>query len=321
MKKPYAVLVSLMLVLLALHVNGCGGNTRKSAIDDDDDSSTASAPQPVDAATAGSIVGLVKVAGTPRKPRAINMAAVPNCAKMHSSPATIEDVVPGDNGTLQNVVVYLKGNFRQYSFDPAKSVVMLDQKGCTYGPHVLALMTGQQLQISNSDQASHNVNAAPKLNSRWNESQPAGAAPVIESFARAEVGIPVKCNVHPWMKAYISVFSHPRLATSHLERTRSLPGTSCMAPKNRPSPSKRSSNRLFPSPLETGTAKSVKWVRREEWRLRTIFDSAHPESRHDADGSSSGGRKKKMIIDRGRGGAEARVQENCFLFCASLILR
>lgn len=137
------------------------------------------------------------------------MAAVPNCAKMHSSPATIEDVVPGDNGTLQNVVVYLKGNFRQYSFDPAKSVVMLDQKGCTYGPHVLALMTGQQLQISNSDQASHNVNAAPKLNSRWNESQPAGAAPVIESFARAEVGIPVKCNVHPWMKAYISVFSHP----------------------------------------------------------------------------------------------------------------
>ena len=165
--------------------------------------------EPVDAATAGSVAGIVKFEGTPRKARVINMAAVPNCAKMHSSPAMADDVLLGDNGTLQNVVVYLKGDFSRYSFDPAKSVAIMDQKGCTYTPHILALMAGQQLQIANSDQASHNVNAAPKLNLRWNESQPAGAAPVTESFARAEVGIPIKCNVHPWMKAYVSVFSNP----------------------------------------------------------------------------------------------------------------
>ena len=137
------------------------------------------------------------------------MAAVPNCSKMHSTPAMTEDVVAGDSGTLQNVVVYLKGDFTHYSFDPPNSGVTMDQKGCNYNPHVLALMTGQRLQVSNSDQTTHNINAAPKRSPRWNESQSAGAFPFTEVFPRAEIGIPVKCNVHPWMKAYISVFSHP----------------------------------------------------------------------------------------------------------------
>jgi plastocyanin len=210
MKSSHAVLlVAPALAAFALAINGCRGKTETPVASDDDAASSRSAREPVDAATAGSVTGIVKFDGTPRKARVINMAAVPNCAKMHSSPATTEDVVLGNNGTLQNVVVYLKGNFSQYSFDPAKSTVLMDQKGCTYIPHILALMVGQQLQVANSDEASHNVNAAPKLNLRWNESQPAGAAPVTKSFARTEVGIPIKCNVHPWMKAYVSVFSHP----------------------------------------------------------------------------------------------------------------
>ena len=137
------------------------------------------------------------------------MAAVPNCAKMRSSPAMTEDVVLGNNGTLQNVIVYLKGDFSHFSFDPSDSSAKIDQNGCSYGPHVLALMTGQQLQVSNSDQTTHNINAAPRRNARWNESQAAGASPFTEVFARPEIGIPVKCNIHPWMKAYLSVFSNP----------------------------------------------------------------------------------------------------------------
>lgn len=209
MKSPRAVLVAPALVLFALSISGCRGKTDSSVASDDDTPSTTSAREPVDAATAGSVAGIVKIDGTPRKMRAINMAAVPNCTKMHSSPAMTEDVVPGDNGTLQNVVVYLKGDFSRYSFDPSNSPVTIDQKGCNYNPHVLALMTGQRLQVANSDQTTHNINAAPKRNRRWNESQSAGASPFTEEFVRAEIGIPVKCNVHPWMKAYISVFSHP----------------------------------------------------------------------------------------------------------------
>ena len=195
------------LVMFALSITGCKGNPENSRRDTE--TAGTSAGEPVDPETAGSVAGIVKFAGTPRKMRTISMAAVPNCAKMHSSPATTEDVLLGDNSTLQNVVVFLKGDFSRYSFDPANSPVTIDQKGCSYDPHVLALMTGQELHVANSDQTTHNINAAPKRNRRWNESQSAGAPSFTEVFARSEMSIPVKCNIHPWMKAYISVFSHP----------------------------------------------------------------------------------------------------------------
>jgi hypothetical protein len=70
-------------------------------------------------------------------------------------------------------------------------------------------MAGQTIEVKNDDQTTHNIHPAPKDNREWNQSQPAGASPLVESFARAEVGIPVKCNVHPWMKGYIAVFKHP----------------------------------------------------------------------------------------------------------------
>jgi len=117
--------------------------------------------------------------------------------------------VLGDQGTLQNVVVYLKGDFSQYSFPRAATPVKIDQKGCLYTPHVAALMTGETLQVSNSDLATHNVNAMAKSNRSWNESEAPGAATINQQFAREEVAIRVKCNVHPWMKLYVAVLRHP----------------------------------------------------------------------------------------------------------------
>jgi plastocyanin len=170
------------------------------------------AGKPVDSATAGTVTGSIKLEGMPPKPRNINMAAEPNCAKQHSTPAQTEDVVPGDGGTLQNVVIYLKGDLSQYSFPPNSTPVEIDQKGCQYHPHVLALQTGQPLQVVNSDPTTHNIHPVPKDNREWNESQPPGAPAINQSFARPEVAIPVKCNVHPWMKAYIAVFDNPYYA-------------------------------------------------------------------------------------------------------------
>jgi len=191
---------------LAVAMMSCGGKEQTS----ETPAATANpSGKPVDTATAGTVTGMIKLDGTPQKPRNINMAAEPNCAKEHSTPAQTEDVVPGDGGTLQNVVVYLKGDFSQYSFPPATTPTSIDQKGCQYHPHVLALMTGAPLQVVNSDQTTHNIHPVPKDNREWNESQPPGATPINQSFARPEVAIPVKCNVHPWMKAYIAVFNNP----------------------------------------------------------------------------------------------------------------
>jgi len=140
-----------------------------------------------------------------------------------------EDVVVGDANALENVVVYLKGDFSAYSFPPATSPVTIDQKGCQYTPHVLALQTGQPLQVINSDQTTHNIHPVPKDNREWNESQPPGSAPINQSFAREEVAIPVKCNVHPWMKSYIAVLGNPYFQVTGKDGSFSLknvpPGT------------------------------------------------------------------------------------------------
>jgi len=195
-------------VTLAVAMISCGGKGSQPA----ENAAPAGNPagKPVDMATAGTVTGSIKLDGAGPKPKNINMAAEPNCAKEHAgSPAQTEEVVPGDGGTLQNVVVYLKGDFSQYSFTPASEPVMIDQKGCQYHPHVLALQTGEPLSVVNSDQTTHNIHPVPKDNREWNESQPPGSSPIMQSFARPEVSIPVKCNVHPWMKAYIAVFNNP----------------------------------------------------------------------------------------------------------------
>jgi len=200
--------------LLAVAMISCG---KKEETDDDTTpaASTAAAPagnpagKPVDTATAGSVTGTVKLDGAAPKMKVINMAAEPNCAKEHSSPAMTEDVVVGDGNSHQNVIVYLKGDFSAYSFPVPSTPASLDQKGCQYIPHVVAVQTGQPLQVVNSDQTTHNIHPVPKNNREWNESQPPGAQPITQNFARAEVAVPVKCNVHPWMKSYIGVLDNP----------------------------------------------------------------------------------------------------------------
>lgn len=137
------------------------------------------------------------------------MASVPNCNKQHSSPVLTEEAVPGKDGTLQNVVVYLKGDFSTYSFEVPQSPASLDQNGCIYKPHVLALMAGQPLEVTNSDQATHNIHSLAKANRPRNDSQSPGARPIFHNFSRQEIAIQVKCNVHPWMKAYVAVLSNP----------------------------------------------------------------------------------------------------------------
>jgi hypothetical protein len=101
---------------------------------------SAAAGKSVDPATAGFITGTIKLDGAPPKMKVINMSAEPSCAKEHASqPAMAEDVVPGENGTLQNVIVYLQGNFSQYAFAAPTAAATIDQKGCQYHAHVLAL--------------------------------------------------------------------------------------------------------------------------------------------------------------------------------------
>jgi plastocyanin len=194
------------IAALGLLVSGCGGNSHTSRR-----GSNATGPTvTVDPATAGSISGTVKLDGKPPALRAINMSAEPVCEKAHPGPVMSEEVVTGEGGALGNVVVYVKGqSLDQYRYPMPNQPVVLDQQGCMYEPHVVALRTGQQLEVKNEDQTTHNVHALPNTNAEWNESQPPGAGPIEKMFAQPEMAIPIRCNVHPWMKAYVFVFANP----------------------------------------------------------------------------------------------------------------
>ena len=74
------------------------------------------------------------------------------------------EVVTGENGALANVVVYVKSGLGEYRFDTPRDPAVLDQKGCMYEPHVVALMINQQFEIKNDDATIHNVHAMPMEN-------------------------------------------------------------------------------------------------------------------------------------------------------------
>lgn len=160
-----------------------------------------------------SLKGEVKFEGTPPKGARIDMSADPLCAKVHSTPITTEEVVVGANSGLANVVVYVSDGLTSHDFPPPQQPAVFVQKGCQYKPHVLAMQANQKLDVVNEDETTHNIHPNPSNNREWNMTQPHGV-PLEQTFTREEVAIPVKCNVHPWMRGYIAVFKHPFFAVT-----------------------------------------------------------------------------------------------------------
>lgn len=199
---------TVAILSLVFTIAGCG-NKQSASDNADKPPANHTAGKPVDASTAGSITGTIHFDGVVPQMKIINMIDVPNCAKLHSTPVTTESVMPGDNGTLQNVLVYLQGDFSAYSFPQAAASVKVDQEGCIYAPHVVALMTGDSLEVTNKDAVTHNINAMSQFKQGWNETQVQGGQPIVRRFSKEEIPMTVKCNMHPWMRFYAAVIDHP----------------------------------------------------------------------------------------------------------------
>jgi plastocyanin len=172
----------------------------------------------IDPATTGSISGVVSFKGAPPKLKPLDMTQDPACP---SSPQPADAVVV-NGGKLANVFVYIKEGLPQGTFAVPSEPVVLDQKGCRYVPHIMGIMAGQPLNILNSDKADHNIHSMSSNNPMWNESQTSGSKPITKTFSNPEMMVPVQCNQHPWMKAYISVMSSPYFAVSATDGTFSI---------------------------------------------------------------------------------------------------
>jgi plastocyanin len=168
---------------------------------------------PAPSTTGATVRGTVHFEGKAPLAKAISMAADPVCAKQHPAPLMAQEVMVDGKGDLQNVIVFVSEGLGDRTFDAPSEPVVVDQKGCMYQPHVLAVRANQKLELVNNDATSHNIHPQPANNREWNKAEPPGSK-LEEAFAREEIAIPVKCNVHPWMRGYIAVFKHPFFAVT-----------------------------------------------------------------------------------------------------------
>jgi len=161
----------------------------------------------------GTVKGKFKFKGTPPTPVQLN-ANDPICGNPKLSS---EELVVGADGGIANVVVFVRSKDVKVHPDvaaAAKKPVMLDNKGLRFEPHVVAVQTGQELEIQNSDKCGHNSNVTPLKNDPSNNLIPAGGKSTLKFTAEESVPVPVACNVHPWMKAYVVVRGNPYSAVS-----------------------------------------------------------------------------------------------------------
>ncbi len=172
----------------------------------------AAAPAAASGAGSGAIAGKVSFEGAAPAATKVKLSADPKCAAMHKEGLERQTIKVKDGG-LADALVYVKSGLSGSYAAPAEAVV-LDQQGCDYHPHMVVMQAGQGLKIRNSDDTLHNIHPKPQLNTEFNVGQPRKGMESSKNFDKPEVMIPVGCDVHPWMRAYISVLSHPFFAVT-----------------------------------------------------------------------------------------------------------
>jgi plastocyanin len=167
----------------------------------------------VDSASAGTIAGRAVFRGTPPEPQPVDIRTDPKCADEAGSEIRDLSVIV-TNGGLENVFVHIKSGLGSYAFDLPTEPVKIDQDGCAYIPRVVGVRVGQPIEVSNSDPLTHNVHAAARVNQPFNKAQPFEGMRQTHTFTKPEIMVPLKCDVHPWMAAYIGVVDHPYFAVT-----------------------------------------------------------------------------------------------------------
>ena len=210
---------------------GCGGK------DDDEDrpKSSRAAGAPKDAAApaassaadaapaagatgAASVTGKIVFDGAVPAAEKFKMAADAFCAKSHPGDVSKENVVVAADRGLANVFVYVKTGISG-TYPPPATAAVIDQKGCTYHPHVFGVVTGQNIEILNSDPTLHNIHSLPEKNEAFNLGMPVQGMKYTKKFDKQEVMVRIKCDVHGWMSAFCGVVAHPFFAVTAADGT------------------------------------------------------------------------------------------------------
>ena len=166
--------------------------------------------------SAADITGTVTLKGTPPAEKTIDpLKADPTCGKFHTENPTTQFYTVGAGGELADAIVMLKGVTGK-STGAAAQPQVIDQKGCLYSPQIVAVQTGQKILVKNSDPVLHNVHTTPTAagNSEQNQAQMPASPDLSISFSAPENFLKFKCDVHPWMFAWVTVVDSPYFAVT-----------------------------------------------------------------------------------------------------------
>jgi len=173
-----------------------------------------SGPLATSAAAGGTISGTANFDGTPPQRKQIKMSADPKCEEANPDGRFGDVFVISDDKKVQNVFVYIKEGLGDQKFEAPSEPVEIDQHGCMYTPHVIGAMVGQTVEIVNSDSTLHNVHALPEASKQFNSAMPMKGMTIKKKFTAPEIMVRMKCDVHPWMSAFVGVVSNPFFAVT-----------------------------------------------------------------------------------------------------------
>lgn len=221
-----AVLIAVLIGLLTLVHSSLTSSPPASSTLDSTKPLTPTVPTNVggpekvaNEATVGTVKGTVNLEGTPPPNKPLNIGT---CVSDVKGPV-MSDTVLAQGGKLQNSFVWIKSGLDSYKAgDPPAEPVVLDQKGCIYKPHVVGARVGQKVVVLNSDPVLHNVRSETKQNTEFNEMMPTKDMRIEKVFEKPEVPVRAKCDVHPWMSAFIGVVPHPFFAVTDASGTFTL---------------------------------------------------------------------------------------------------
>ena len=226
--KNYSRVGLWLIPVVALAIAGCSKQSASTSSAAGNTSTPAmpAANAQIDPATAGSVSGTIRFNGKAPTPIVIDMAQDPACSEGSKTPNMTEQYVVHD-ARLANVFVYVKDGLGNRIYMPTKTPIVLDQKGCRYIPHVIGAMVGQPVEFRNSDHTMHNIHIVPPGSddsSGFDISQAPMAGTEQHIFRNAGLMIPVRCNNHPWMEAFLNVVKSPFFAVSNADGAYEIQG-------------------------------------------------------------------------------------------------
>lgn len=168
------------------------------------------------------VTGKITFKGEDDDPKRLDLSSDPVCVDSHPDGLFDRTLVVSEDGGLADVFIQLT-DVPDEKYRAPKEPVVLDQNGCRYYPFVFGVMERQEIEILNSDDTLHNVHAVPQKNKEFNNGMPTKGQRITKRFKRPEEAILIKCDVHPWMKAYCFVLEHPYYTTTDAEGAFQLP--------------------------------------------------------------------------------------------------